>query len=95
MPDHKIRPRSYLSPQYINGLYIPSSLFLAGIAIIKKEWIPFAVVVVAAVAAWKVFNNRQLPVTPVQPEAPKVLNPDDYQEFKLKEKTVLSHNTAM
>lgn len=56
---HKVRPTSYLSPQYINGIYIPTGLLLVGVAIVKIEWIPYAAVVALVLGAWKVFNNRE------------------------------------
>lgn len=55
---HKVRPTSYLSPQYINGIYIPSGLLLVGVAIVKVEWLPYAAVVALILGTWKVFNNR-------------------------------------
>lgn len=109
---HKVRPTSYLSPQYINGIYIPTSLLLVGVAIVKIEWIPYAAVVALVLGAWKVYNNRECfcaaqsmrlartirkaPLTRFAPaEVKKALKPDVFQEFPLKEKTVLSHNVAM
>ncbi|KAA6411386.1 MAG: NADH-cytochrome b5 reductase 1 [Lasallia pustulata] len=82
---HKVRPTSYLSPQYINGLYIPSGLLLVGVAIVKIEWLPYAAGVALILSAWKIFNNQ----------LKKALKPDAFQEFPLKEKTVLSHNVAI
>lgn len=55
---HQIRPTSFLSPQYINGVYIPSGLLLVGVAIVKKEWLPYAAVVAVLLGAWKLYNNR-------------------------------------
>lgn len=47
-----------LSSQNINGVYIPSALIIVGIAIVKKEWLPYALVVVSLVGGYKVFSNR-------------------------------------
>lgn len=44
MAAHTVKPGSLLAPQYVNGVYIPSGLLIVGIAIIKKEWLPYAVV---------------------------------------------------
>ncbi|KAB2569289.1 NADH-cytochrome b5 reductase 1 [Lasiodiplodia theobromae] len=74
-----------LAPQYVHGVYIPSALLIVGTAIINKAWIPFAVAIAALLGGWKVYSN--------QPR--KVLKPDVFQEFELKEKTILSHNTAI
>lgn len=43
--------------QYVQGVYIPSALLIVGTAIIKKEWIPFAVALAAVLGGWKVFSN--------------------------------------
>lgn len=50
---------SLLSSQYINGIYIPSGLLLVGIAIVKKEWLPYSVVVAIILGSWKIYSNRQ------------------------------------
>ncbi|ORY18220.1 hypothetical protein BCR34DRAFT_583139 [Clohesyomyces aquaticus] len=51
----------------------------------KSEWLPYAVVLAAVLGGWKVYNAT----------SKKVLKPNDFQEFELKEKTILSHNTAI
>ena len=50
------KPGSLLAPQYINGVYLPVGLLLAGTAIIKKEWLPIAAVLGALLGVWKVFS---------------------------------------
>lgn len=50
---------SFLSPQYINGIYIPSALLLGGVAIVKQEWLPYAVVLAIVLGSWKVFSNSK------------------------------------
>lgn len=55
----KRRPTGPFSPQYINGVYIPSALLIIGFAIVKKEWLPFAVLLAAILGGWKVYNNRE------------------------------------
>ncbi|MCJ1388271.1 NADH-cytochrome b5 reductase [Xylographa bjoerkii] len=82
---NKVKPVSFLSPQYINGVYIPSGLLLVGCAIVKIEWLPYAVVLALALGTWKIYVNQ----------TKKVLKPDVFQDFELKEKTVLSHNVAI
>ncbi|OCK79236.1 ferredoxin reductase-like protein [Lepidopterella palustris CBS 459.81] len=76
---------SPLSPQYINGVYIPAGLLIVGCAIVKSEWLPYAVALAVALSGWKVYSN-----TPR-----KILKPNEFQHFELKEKTILSHNTAI
>ncbi|KAF2454069.1 NADH-cytochrome b5 reductase 1 [Lineolata rhizophorae] len=76
---------SPFAPQYVHGVYIPAALLIVGTAIVKKEWLPFAVALAAVLGGWKVYASGTR----------KVLKPDQYQEFELKEKTILSHNTAI
>ncbi|KAF2732618.1 ferredoxin reductase-like protein [Polyplosphaeria fusca] len=73
------------APQYVNGVYIPSALLVVGVAIIKSEWLPYAVVLAAVLGGWKVYANTSR----------KVLKPNEFQEFELKEKTIITHNTAI
>ena len=54
----KARSNSWLSSQYINGIYIPSGLLLVGIAIVKANWIPYAVAVALLLGSWKIYRNR-------------------------------------
>ncbi|KAH8879109.1 NADH-cytochrome b5 reductase 1 [Thozetella sp. PMI_491] len=73
------------SRQYIDGIYIPVGLIVVGTVIVKREWTPYAVLVAVALGVLKYFNS--LPK--------KVLKPDQFQEFDLKEKTIISHNVAI
>ena len=93
---HERRPSSLLSAQYILGVYVPSALLLVVTALVKREWVPFAVIIAASSGAWTFWSNRAAsPISPSIAEVQKVLKPDVYQEFPLQEKTVLSHNVAM
>ncbi|KAI9813953.1 MAG: NADH-cytochrome b5 reductase [Thelocarpon impressellum] len=78
-------PSDLLASQYINGIYIPSALLIFGTFICKKEWVPYAIVMAALFSGWKLYNNR----------VKKVLKPTEYQDFSLKEKTIISHNVAI
>ncbi|KAG6364491.1 hypothetical protein INS49_006092 [Diaporthe citri] len=71
--------------KYVDGIYIPAGLLVVGVAIVKREWLPYAVLVTLALSAIKFWRT--------QPQ--KALKPDIFQEFELKEKTILSHNTAI
>ncbi|KAI9841015.1 MAG: NADH-cytochrome b5 reductase [Sclerophora amabilis] len=82
---HQTRASSIFAPQYIHGVYIPSALLVVGTAICKKEWIPYAMIMALFFGSWKVYNNR----------VKKALKPDVFQEFELKEKTIISHNVAI
>lgn len=93
----------YLSRQYIDGVYIPSGLLIVGCLIVKREWLPFSVAIALVLGGWKVYNSRtfsdRLEFSRVQlthpTEVRKVLKPDVFQDFELKEKTIISHNVAM
>jgi cytochrome-b5 reductase len=96
---------SPFAPQYIHGVYIPSALLLFGTYIVRSEWMPYAVGLAILLGSWKVYSSCRsislefqriiLLILVLVPR--KVLDPNrkDYQEFELKEKTILSHNTAM
>ncbi|KAJ4419325.1 NADH-cytochrome b5 reductase [Gnomoniopsis sp. IMI 355080] len=73
------------SKKYVDGIYIPAGLIVLGTAIVKREWLPYAVVLAIALGAIKFLRT--------QPK--KALKPDVFQEYELKEKTILSHNTAI
>lgn len=64
MSAHTVKPSSFMTPQYINGVYIPSALLLVGTAIMKMEWLPYAVVLAAVLGGWKVYNSRTPPARP-------------------------------
>jgi cytochrome-b5 reductase len=48
-----------MSKELINGVLIPSVLLLVGTAIVKIEWMPFAVALVGILGAYKVFNSGE------------------------------------
>ncbi|KAK0621228.1 hypothetical protein B0T17DRAFT_508598 [Bombardia bombarda] len=74
-----------LSRYYFDGIYIPAGLLVVGTVIVKREWTLYAALVALVLGAIKYF--RTLPK--------KVLKKDQFQEFELKEKTVISHNVAI
>ncbi|KAI9723310.1 MAG: NADH-cytochrome b5 reductase [Candelaria pacifica] len=82
---HKVKPASLLSPQYVNGIYIPSFLLVVGCAIVKKEWLLYAAALAAVLGGYKMYSSQ----------ARKVLKPNEYQNFELQEKTIISHNVAI
>ena len=51
--------------------------------------LPVTAVLVILVGAWTYYKKAQ------DAKPRRVLRPDEYQEFPLVDKTVLSHNTAM
>ncbi|KMP05455.1 NADH-cytochrome b5 reductase [Coccidioides immitis] len=76
---------SWTSKENINGVYIPSALLIFGTTIIKKEWIAYATALAVVLSAWKLFSNKPR----------KVLNPTEFQNFVLKDKTIVSHNVCI
>jgi cytochrome-b5 reductase len=68
-----------------DGIYIPAGLLVFGTFICKKEWTLYAVLLALTLGLVKFWR--------IQPA--KVLKPDQFQEFELKEKTVISHNVAI
>lgn len=50
-------PAGVFAPQYVQGVYIPSALLIVGVAIVKREWIPYAVALAAVLGGWKVYIN--------------------------------------
>ncbi|KAF3906337.1 Flavohemoprotein [Dactylellina cionopaga] len=69
----------------LHGLYIPMGLLIVGTAIVKVEWVGYAITLAFSLAAFKVYRGFPR----------KVLKPDTFKEFQLKEKTELNHNTAI
>ncbi|CCC05385.1 hypothetical protein SMACR_08879 [Sordaria macrospora] len=76
---------SLLERKYFDGIYIPAGLLVFGTVIVKSEWTLYAALAALVLGAIKYL--RMLPK--------KVLKPDVFQEFELKEKTVISHNVAI
>lgn len=76
---------SLLARKYFDGIYIPIGLLVVGTAIVKREYTVYALLLGIALGTLKYFNT--------QPK--KVLKPDAFQEFELKEKTIISHNVAI
>lgn len=95
------------SRMYIDGIYIPVGLLVVGTLIMKREWALYSVAIALVLGSWKFYRLRMSPLLLVSraseleltsipaAEPKKVLNPEVFQEFELKEKTVISHNVAM
>ncbi|KAK9428187.1 hypothetical protein V1505DRAFT_377783 [Lipomyces doorenjongii] len=67
------------------GIYILAVLFIIGTVIVKPGWIVYSVFVAFSLSVLKVLSGKSR----------KVLKPDAFQEFELKEKAIVSHNTAL
>lgn len=47
------------SKKYIDGIYIPAGLLVFGTFIVKREWVPYAVVLALALGAIKFIRTRK------------------------------------
>ncbi|KAF2151259.1 NADH-cytochrome b5 reductase 1 [Myriangium duriaei CBS 260.36] len=76
-----------LASHYINGVYIPSTLLIFTVALVKIEYTPVAIAIAAVLAGYQFFahNSKSKPA----------LDPVNFQTYPLTEKKVLSHNTAV
>jgi len=54
---------SLTAHRYVHGVYIPTALLLVGIYIVKKEWIPYAIVVAISLGSWKIYSDRMFTVS--------------------------------
>ncbi|KFA63541.1 hypothetical protein S40285_00306 [Stachybotrys chlorohalonatus IBT 40285] len=96
---------SWLARHYIDYVYAPAALLVVGTLIVKREWAPYSVLLAAALGAYNFYNFRESDhelhggraavADGADAEIKKVLKPDVFQEFELKEKTVISHNVAI
>lgn len=76
---------SFLSRAYFDAVYIPAGLIVVGTAILKRDLVPYACALALALGSYRFYD--MLPK--------KVLKPNEFQEFELQEKTVISHNVAI
>lgn len=49
---------SLVSSRNINGIYIPAGLLVFGTFIVKREWVPYAILLAIALGAWKFVDQR-------------------------------------
>lgn len=47
------------SKKYVDGIYIPAGLLVFGCFIVKREWVPYAVVLALALGALKFLRTRE------------------------------------
>lgn len=59
MSEKPPRTTGLLATQYVQGIYIPAGLLIFGVFIIKREWLPYAVALAAALGTWKVWMNSK------------------------------------
>lgn len=53
------------SKKYVDGIYIPAGLLVVGVAIVKREWLPYAVLVTLALSAIKFWRTREYLPSPL------------------------------
>ena len=99
---HQRRPTGPFSPQYVNGVYLPSAVLCLAVSFWDWHFLPYTAIAATCLGAVQVYRNRSRSSTFCFPhptnnntEVKKTLKPDVYQNFPLKEKTQLSHNVAM
>ena len=61
LPPTAIMERSLASREYRDGVYIPAGLLVVGTLIVKRDWLPYAVLVALALGSWKFYSMRELP----------------------------------
>ncbi|KAJ5083911.1 Riboflavin synthase-like beta-barrel [Penicillium alfredii] len=69
----------------LGAALLPSALLVAGVYVVKPEFVAYAVALAGVFSGWKLFSNKPR----------KVLNPTEFQDFVLKEKNEISHNVAV
>ena len=52
-----------LAPQYVQFVYIPSAILIAGAALIRVSLVPVAVAIAAALGGYQFYANRKSFVT--------------------------------
>lgn len=55
------------SKKYIDGIYIPAGLLVMGVAISKRDWLPYAVVLTLILGAIKFLRTRESTARPSRP----------------------------
>jgi cytochrome-b5 reductase len=85
MPPFPIPNASALPRKYLDGIVIPVGLLLVGTYIVQRDWMPYAIALASFMGMIKYFSLQPI----------KVLKPETFQEFELKEKTIVSHNVAI
>lgn len=51
---------SLLSRTYVDSVYIPSGLIVVGCLIVKREWVPYAVVLAALLSGYKLMSGIRM-----------------------------------
>jgi cytochrome-b5 reductase len=47
------------SKKYLDGFYIPSGLLVVGCLIVKREWVPYAIVLAALLSGYKLLSGSR------------------------------------
>jgi cytochrome-b5 reductase len=54
------KPSGPLAPQYVNFVYIPSAVLIAGAALIRVSLVPVAVAIAAVLGGYQFYANRMI-----------------------------------
>jgi cytochrome-b5 reductase len=52
-------PNKFLSKEFRDGVYIPAGLIVIGTLIAKRDWLPYAIALAAALAGYKIWSMRK------------------------------------
>jgi cytochrome-b5 reductase len=55
---------NYFSKKYVDGIYIPSGLLVVGCLIVKREWVPYAVLLAAVLGGYKFYASSKYSMCP-------------------------------
>lgn len=81
-------PSPFLSENLIYGVYVPSALVVFGVGVAASDYLPYALLAPLILGSFQYFLGGG-------GTSSVALKPDVYQEFRLENKKVLSHNVAI
>ena len=58
-PNYPGTESGFFSKQYVNEIYIPSSLLLVGCAICKADWLLYAAALAILLSSYKLYGMRK------------------------------------
>lgn len=53
------KQNEYLTKKYVDGVYIPGGLIIVGCLIVKREWLPYAIVLSLLLGGYKVYSSSK------------------------------------
>ena len=103
-------PSLFLSENFIFGVYVPSALTIFGVAIAAPDYLPYAVLAPLLLGSfqyvvsgeskginliWIRTTLTSVANSYLSSAVTKALKPQEFQEFRLENKKILSHNVTM